>query len=293
MNDEQTEAVPDAVTKVARDLREIEDLSAQLEPQAIHKANAIVDGTGLPGGAAMVSLAGVANQEAWQNIVDTAMRTAYENGIEPPEIDDEDEWEPVLQTLCFWSEGWRLEHGNDYGVRPTITSEAGYIRHSLTWAWDNEPKWDDFARDIRKARVRLENVLYAGRRAKRTRVPCNNPECDSKPRLIKVYRDKTDGSEDHYRCPACKFRYDDDAFNRAYARQLQSQGAERYVSIMDAVGTLRALGRSERTIRKWLTECKADAWCDPRTREQWVWWPDLWRLHLSTATRKRETKQIA
>jgi hypothetical protein len=23
------------------------------------------------------------------------------------------------------------------------------------------------------------------------------------------------------------------------------------------------------------------------THEVWVWWPDLWRLHLTTATRNR------
>lgn len=275
----------DPVTKVARDLSAIEDLACHLEAQAIAKAN----DREMPGGAAMVALAGVANLEAWSNLVDTALRLAYEAGEEPPELDDEDGYEPPLQTLCFWSEQWRREQGAEYGQRPTISSEANFLRYLLGWAWDNEAKWDDFARDIRKARVRLENTLYAGRRVERVRVPCDNPECETKPRLIVTRGEAIDGSQDRHKCPACKKRYDDDDYRKAYAKQLRSQGAERYVPIVDAVATLRAQGRPERTIRKWLAECEAHAWCDPVTREQWVWWPDLWRLHLTTKTRNRQS----
>lgn len=281
---ETTEApTTDAVTKVARDLREIEDLSALLLTQAVHKAN----DREMPGGQAMVALGNVANQEAWSNLVDTALRLAYDNGDEPPELDDEDDWEPPLQTLCFWTEQLRREHGNEYDLQPTIASEVNYLRYMLNWLWDNEPHWGDFARDIRKARVRLENVLYAGRRAERTRVPCNADDCERKPRLIKTRGEAIDGSQDRHKCPACKKRYDDDDFNRAYAEQLRSQGAERFVSLPDAVGTLRALGRSERTIRKWFEKCEVNAYCDPVTHAVWVWWPDIWRLHNATTTRKR------
>lgn len=319
---ETTTETPSEVTKVARDLREIEDMSALLLTQAVHKAN----DSEIPGGAAMVALAGVANQEAWGNLVDTALRLAYDAGSDLPEIEDEEDWEPPLQTLCFWTEQLRAEHGNEYDMRPTVVSEINYLRYMLNWLWENETHWDDFARDIRKARVRLENTLYAGRRVERTRVPCNADECETKPRLIKTRGEAVDGSQDRHKCPGCKKRYDEDDFARAYAAQLRSKGAERFVQIRDAIGTLRALGRSENTIRSWLApyekhvanscadcdltwergtdecpECEkptekvverrpedvVHAYCETGTHRVWVWWPDLWLLHVNTATRRR------
>ena len=49
--------------KVARDLTEINELYAHLLAQAIHKAAAKIDGHSLPGGEAMVALAGVAQRD--------------------------------------------------------------------------------------------------------------------------------------------------------------------------------------------------------------------------------------
>lgn len=34
-------------------------------------------------------------------------------------------------------------------------------------------------------------------------------------------------------------------------------------------------------------EAVVQSWCDLSTRKVWVWWPDLWRIHLSTPTRRR------
>jgi len=287
-DDEQTEDIPDVV-KVARDLTEIVNLADNLETQAIHKANDRL----MPGGLATVDLAGVANLEAWGYQVDTAMRLAYLIGDEPTELDDEDGWEPPLQTLCFWSEQWRREHGNEYGLRPTIASEANYIRYLLAWAYDNELGWDDFVADINAARTRLENVLHAGRRTERTRVPCANATCERQPRLVKTYDKDASGDLDGYRCPFCKMRYTQSDYERAHARQLRSEKAERFVETADAIGTLRALGRPERTIRKWFTNCEVLAYCDPVTHEQLCWWPDLWTLHLTTATRVRNPPALS
>lgn len=273
----ETTHEPDAVTKVARNLSAIEDMTAALLTQAVHKANDRM----MPGGAAMVSLASVANQEAWEHIFEAAEH----NGRDVTHVEEEDDtWEPPLQTLCFWSEQWRKEHGYELDQRPTIASEANFIRWCLNWAWDNEPHFEDFARDVHRARMRLENVLYDGRRAERTRVVCDR--CEPGPRLLKVYGDTE--ADDRWKCPACKHRFDLDDFGRAHAAQLRSQGAERFVNLRDAIGTLKAQGRPERTIRKWFEECQVEAWCDPVTREVRVWWPDLWRLHCATQTRKRD-----
>jgi hypothetical protein len=69
---------------------------------------------------------------------------------------------------------------------------------------------------------------------------------------------------------------------------LRSEGAAKWVHQVDAIGTLKAQGRSERTVRQWLLEGEGDGFCDPVTHEVWVWWPSLWRKHLMTPTRKRD-----
>lgn len=255
----------DALTMVARDLTAIEEMAPHLEEQAIHKAN----DRDMPGGDAMVALAGVANLEAWQHRVDTELRTAYDYGHAPPEIDDDDEWEPPLQTLCFWSEAWRAEHGAEYGQRPTIASEANYIRYLLPWAWDNEPHWDDFADDVRKAKRRMEDVLYDGKRHQRG-VQCFDCQVD----LVRPSRDRRDpkfcpghdgvcmwphkfcphdrgGLADEWFCPTCERRYDTEAYKRAvsHAHFVHAD----WLTIADAA---ERTGVKATTIKVWATRGK-------------------------------------
>lgn len=281
-----------STVKVARDLTEIGALYERLLAQAIQKASAKIDGTSLPGGEAMVALAGVAEPEVNARRVELreahhiatcerADHTRCWTGSE-----DEDETEPILQTLLFWSEQWREGHGYPLeGRRPTVTTEANMIRSLLDWAWDNLLEWDDFAKDIRAARVRMEDLLYAGARQERTRIVCNR--CEAGKRLLHLYGPEVDGSGDRWKCPACKVRLDADGVRDAHAAMLRSEGAEKWVQQVDAIGTLKAQGRSERTVRKWLSEGEGEAYCDPVTHEVWVWWPDLWRKHLTTQTRSR------
>lgn len=243
------------VTKAARDLRAIEDLSCHLEAQAIHKAN----DREIPGGDAMVALAGVANLEAWQNVVDTALRLAYDANQEPPEIDDDETYEPPLQTLCFWSEQLRREHDAEYDRRPTISSEAGYLRFMLNWLWENEPRWSDFAADLRKARARLENVLYAGVRVERG-VPCMYDECGGA-RLIRHIDD--DGTRTDWRCPRCRREWDEDRYwanvKAANERaQREEIGAETWCSVDYAA---REVSRSPKTIRTWVNRGRVSTVC--------------------------------
>jgi hypothetical protein len=222
---------PSEVTRVAQDLSTIVELAAHLDDQAEHLAN---DRDYLPGGMAMVALAPVANLEAWQYRVDTVMRAAYDAGTTPPEIDDTDEdYEPPLQTLLFWSEQWRVEHGREIDRRPTVASEAAFIRECLDWAWANEPQFADFAEDVSKARVRLENVLLAGKRSQHG-VQCFDCQVD----LVRDSRDPKaihhctghdgvctiphrfcphdrGGLSDEWRCPSCDRKYDVEAYRRA------------------------------------------------------------------------------
>lgn len=149
----------------------------------------------------------------------------------------------------------------------------------------------------------------------------------------------SDPADDRWKCPACKTRYDDDAFRRAHAQQLRHEKAAKYVPLREAKATLVSQGRATRTIEKWLapplrevdqcTRCRKhwdpdehnvcprkitnragevidscggfltrvrvgdpeaviEGYCDLATRQTFAWWPDLWRLHLTTPSRARK-----
>lgn len=274
------------VVKVARDLSEIVELHARLRTQAVAQG----DNAEMPGGAAMVALGNVANIEAWENQHQATERHAagldgYRQAYTSVEDEDPDEAWSAYQLLEFWSEAWRAEHGAEYEMRRTIATEANFIKHLLDWAWDNLPEWDDFAADINRARVQLENILSAGNRFERSRIVCN--QCDAQPRLLALRGVADDGSDDRWKCPACKHRYDPAGAHRAHAAMLRSEGAERWVPQADAIATLKAQGRPERTIRAWLSEGEGGAYCDPVSHQVWVWWPELWTRHRETPVRKR------
>lgn len=268
----------DPCIRVAQNLTRIVDLADGLEDQAINNANDRL----MPGGLAMVALGVVSNLEAWGHKLDAAERAAIEHGGKV-EVEDDDEWEPPLQSLLFWSEDLRRIHGYETDKRPTVASEANFIRHYLDWLWENEPRWDDFAADVRAATRRLEDTLKEGDRPERTRIVCDRDFCERPRRLIRVYGDTP--AEDRWKCPSCKSRFDGDDLRRAHAAQLRSQGAERFVPLVDAIDTLRAQERGERTIRRWLADGDVETRRESGRIE--AWWPDLWRLHLSTPTRRR------
>lgn len=327
-----TEQTTHPTTKVARDLTEIINLHASLLDHAVDAERARPL-TGLPGGGAMVALGNVANVEAWDNHQQATER--YGRAYTSVADEDPDEAWSAFQLLEFWSERWRAAHGAEYGKRPTIVTEANFIRWALDWAWDHEHYWDEFAADVRRARLHLEDILSDGKRADLTRVLCNNPTCERPSRLMLLMGEGED--QDRWKCPACKTRYDHDDFRRARASMFRHADAARFVPLPDALGVLRDIGRGERTIRRWLeppiehiadecSECgrewqptehnacpglvfgqgqteacggelvamtKGDpdavveSYCDLATHRVHVWWPDLWRLHLTTETRRR------
>lgn len=290
-----TEPTTDPKTRVARDLREIVELCTRLEAQAEHKANDPL----MPGGLVMVALGGVANVEAYLNKLDTAEEIAraqaYRFGLDLEDVwpaIEEDDFEPPLQTLVYWSEKWRAATGKEYDdFTPTVTSEASFIRWALDWAMTNEPKWEAFTTDINAARRNLESLLYAGLRKERTRVRCDRPPCTKKPPLIRVRAERkiigwycgtcgtenthhdtictiwhrcgniqplepmwfSDPADDHYMCTCCKVRYTEDEFQRALGHQLRhDERAEQFVILGDALATLKAQGRSKATVREWM-----------------------------------------
>lgn len=215
---------------VAQDLTAIVDLSERLEDQAINDANDHL----MPGGLAMVALAAVANLEAWANRIDAAERRGLTLVIE-----DDDEWEPPLQTLLFWSEDLRRTHDLENEGAPSVATEASVIRWALDWLWDNELHFEDMARDIKAARGRLEALLAEGLRAKRG-VPCLSVECEGGV-LVQPVAERRDphwcdghdgvcriphetcphdrgGLRDEWVCKSCDRRYGVEDYARAVAQ---------------------------------------------------------------------------
>lgn len=286
---EQEEVQARPVVKVARDLREIVELHAKLLSQALHHGNSPL----MPGGEAMAAVANVANIEAWEHRNQATERTelgfeGYRKAYTSAEDEDPDEAWSAYQLLEFWAEQWRREHDAEYDMRRTIATEANFLNGLLNWAWDNLIEWDDFAADVNRARVKLEDILHAGKRFERSRIVCNM--CDAAPRLLVFRGIADDGGDDQWKCPGCKHKFDPAGAHRAHAAMLRSDGAERWVPQADAIATLKAQGRPERTVRAWLSEGVGSAYCDPVTHQVWAWWPGLWSRHLETPTRNRDAR---
>lgn len=251
---------------LAQDLTAIADLSEQLEGQAINDANDHL----MPGGLAMVALAAVANLEAWSNRIEAA----EQRGLALV-IDDDDDWEPPLQTLLFWSEDLRRAHDIEFQPEPhrpypTIATEVSVIRWAIDWMWDNEPHFDDMAADIRKAKGRLETLLTEGLRSKRG-VPCLSVECEGGI-LIQPVAERRDprwcdghdgvcqiphdrcphdrgGLRDEWTCPKCDRRYGTEDYRRAVA-QSAFLNAE-WLPLEDAIART---GAKRGSIQGWATK---------------------------------------
>jgi hypothetical protein len=273
----------DPLLDVQRDLREISRLATWLQDQALHRSN---DKT-MPGGEALATLAPVASPEAVENRIDGITRWNANHYGEPEQQIDQSHLndlnidEHALDLLLFWTEVWRMVHNREIDSWPTFTSETGFLTDILNWIHDNEPRFDAFANDVHEVRQRLENILYDGRRAERTRVPC--PDCST--RLIRIYADLA--KYDHWRCPnkQCdRDRFDKDDYDRARHIQLDTQGADRFILVPDAIAAVKQ-DRTENTVRTWIKLLKVRRICDITTRQVMVWWPDIRDLNAEAKHR--------
>lgn len=258
----------DPRTKVARDLSAIIAASHLLEDQAAHHATDSDDPDRILGGDAMGELGPVASLSAWEATFEAAEALGLDTSYAYDQPDDEGQ--TVLQRLTFWTEAYRAEW-NKPKPRPTIASEAEFLRSVLDWCWQHEVKFEDLARDVEAARKQLEDVADARKRwSRRGRVHCTNPECEDKPRLIRVYGDRAKGQPDSWKCPACKWRYDDDAYLRMLESQARSESAQRFVTVAEALHMLRTRAVPERVARRWVAPMEHT---DDRCTECGQEWP--------------------
>jgi hypothetical protein len=307
---DQPAGAPDVVVRVLRDLRVIENLASDTVvrtepiplgapeprpagfigpmPEAFRRVRvtmsqlltqAVMNGNDpeIPGGDAMVALAHVANADWWQHRLDEAEENAqalsWRTG-EPtkhPEVYDDDEWEPPLQTLRFWSDRWRAVHDMVFQPTPkrprqTIASEVNFLRWAIDPAYDREPpeQFRMFVRDVARARTRVENVLRAGVRSERG-VPCLYDECRGIRLVRKLVptRDE-DGNKVWYyskwHCPRCHRAWTDDEYVRMVTAATEAAKIEQIPGLDDdgpgdtwcsIEYAARRTGRPAVTIRVW------------------------------------------
>lgn len=238
---------------VAQDLRTIVALHDDLLTQAVHSANDPL----MPGGQAMVELAYVALPSQYARQIDY-----LEEVLETyPDLNHEDDsWEPPLQTLLFWSERWRIDRGFPLeDRRPTIGSEAHFLRTSVDWAWENELHFEDFVKDVADAKRRIENTLSAGNRVAFRGVPCMYESCRGTQLVRKTVPTRGKNGKKTWRlsdwhCPKCKRSWDDDAYARMVtaahvAAQREEIAGQTWVSLEHAA---RDVGRPVKTLRTWI-----------------------------------------
>ena len=104
--------------------------------QAVHLANASVDGHSLPGGMAMVSLAPVVRLSKWSDQIFEAERVWFETNLGAPieqrpdfGADEDDSWDPALQTLRFWTDHYRRVLDMQYGIISTLVKRPRSCAH--------------------------------------------------------------------------------------------------------------------------------------------------------------------
>lgn len=277
---------------VARDLTAIEQLAGALEDEAVHRAAHPL----MPGGLAMVALGPVASSATYDAQLDEleelAIAYAYAHGLDSsdlmPETYEDVNWEPPLQTLLFWSEDWRNQHDrplvdeHGHARRPTVATEASFIRWALDWAWDNELHWNDFADDVRAVRSRLESVLYDGVRVVARGAPCLYEECRGARLVRKTVPTRGPNGRKAWRltdwhCPRCKRSWSEEAYaGNVYAAIERSHwedmagldGEPEAWCTVDRAA--RKVDRPEGTIRSWVSRGEVLAACSIRTRRTLV-----------------------
>lgn len=301
---------------VAKNLRKIEDMATRLEQRAVDRAGA----KDMPGGDAMVALAGVGSIRDWMRRVDIAEEHGTEMDISN---EDPDEFWPALQILWWWTEDYRQRlnhHSDDPRWRPTLISEAAFLRHHdvAEWIWSNEVNYDDFAKDVGRAKSKLENILVEGDRSEKTPVVCD--KCADKRPLVRVYDEAevvgwmchfaegddepipadagedpcpvcekpaphveimaSDPDADRWKCMGCKHLFTIEELDDARATQMRRSEPKEWVSRAEAIGLLRDMGHQRRTAVALVDAPAAMGWRSELSHLRYVSWPEVWRSHL-------------
>lgn len=257
---------PACLAEVRDDLAEIVRMCESLPEEVEHRGI---------NGEAMVLLGPVADPEARGHRIASA-------GVGRAWVDEADHEQHPLTVLGTWSMVYAEEFDHDQAECITVINAADYLDRNLTYAGDwPHAEFADFARDLRKSRAHMERVLHDGEQVERTKVPC----LDDGTLLEVRYAKKAD--DDRHVCPKCRRRYDDGEYALAKAEWLSSEGAERFVLVIDAAS---AIGRSEQTVRTWAKREVVQSQRNEATGRLEVWWPDVRDEHRDRRVRELRRK---
>lgn len=160
-------------------------------------------------------------------------------------IDDSRDERHPLFVLGTWEMAWRDHLGHLTDDRVTVLAAVGYLDRQLTYmGGQEEPPFDDFARDVSGLRTYLEDVLHDGEREERG-APC--PACGNAA-LTLDRGEAVDGSEDRWVCP----RKDCGQWWTEHDYRVKVEGT--YVQVADkltASQIRQAYRVPEGTVRQW------------------------------------------
>ena len=186
--------------------------------------------------------------------------------------DEDDNWEPPLQTLRFWSDHYRRVRSQDWDHIRTLVTEAKFLKFHLSWILEREPNVDQFAKDIAIAHRRMENLLHAGERSERG-VPCMYDECGGVRLVRKLIPARGPDGEKIWKhsdwfCPRCKRKWDDETYWRNVGAANERAQTEEVAGTMwcSVDYAAREVGRSVKTIRTWIDRGELAVACIIRGR---------------------------
>lgn len=186
---------------------------------------------------------------------------------------------PVLVALHFWERDWRETFGHSHYPRwkATVTSVTGYLRE---WTWlaaRTHDAFDDYAREVRTLRSRLQHV--AGLANDPYRMPAECFDCHGP--LLREYRKPAtattgrlghdgEGLTDDMTCRDCGRVYRQADYG--YALLALAASCSGWVTVRMAADAAR---RPERTIWTWLQRGEITAACRLSDRRLIVEWDEV------------------
>ena len=198
----------ECVAVVREDLHTIAELCGALPEEVAHRGI---------NGEAMMLLGPSADPEAWRNRAMSAMR----GRVDAAYLEDcRDEQHPTY-VLGSWDQLWRdhLDHPTD--LKATLSRLVDYLDGQLTYmSGQDEPPFEDFARDLRGCRGHLQRILGDQNQGDRANVGCFDCGGDLERRLT------TAGFEDVWTCRKCRRKYTQAEYNFALRANLEAATAK-------------------------------------------------------------------
>jgi hypothetical protein len=208
---------------LAKDLRQIEELTLEMHDQALNSPNA----RDFPGGTALHMTAPAIPLQDWEEEFDRKEAEAWSDpkfsgwsAKTNPAIDQGDDDEQPVNVLSTWTRKIREERGQSTGLKPTVSREVDYLRKQLDWIVEIDeiggPAWplcqqlaDELSSLVRRMEIVVRNHPQVDRG-----VGCL--KCGSE--LLKIWG--IDPGTDRYVCtsPECGKRYDIEEYHQAVER---------------------------------------------------------------------------